>query len=392
MTVRGAASCFVLALLVVLVSPAAARRTPPVTRGEIAAALEKAADWQLQQPGTDTPTLLADPHGWSQAVFWLGLAELAERRPDSGYRDRILALGARHQWRLGHRIAHADDHLIGQTWLWAAAHGAGPESLSAMRESLDALVARQQHRPPPGPIRFPKCAIRLCWSDALFMSPPTLAGLSRMTGDSRYADLALAEAGQTIALLYDPRQRLFHRDDRFIGARDDAGRRLFWSRGNGWALAGIANLLRALDPGDPRAASYRRLFRAMADRVKDLQRPDGSWSAALLDRRQPPETSGTGLFVFALAWGVNAGLLDRNRYAPAVLRGWAALDRAAGPDGAVGWVQPIGDRPAPAGPQDRQPYGTGAFLLAGTQVLDMIAAGHQQPDRRSVIAAAAPAR
>jgi rhamnogalacturonyl hydrolase YesR len=379
MTIRRAAHLCALLLLALGARPALARPPQPaVVPAQIVAALERAADWQLRQPETDTPTLLDDPHGWSQAAFWLGLTELAARRPDAPYRDRIMALGARHQWHLGHRIAHADDHLIGQTWLWAAAHGAGPESLSAMRESLDRLGEQQALASRPlGTIRFPKCAIRLCWSDALFMSPATLVGLSRVTGDPRYADLALAEVAQTVALLYDPRQRLFYRDDRFIAARDDAGRRLFWSRGNGWALAGLANMLRAMPPGDARVEPYRRLFRDMADRVTDLQRPDGAWSAALLDRRQPPETSGTGLFVFALAWGVNAGLLDRDRYAPAVLRGWAALNRAAGPDGAPGWVQPIGDRPAAAGPGDSQPYGTGAFLLAGTQVLDMIAASPQ---------------
>jgi rhamnogalacturonyl hydrolase YesR len=205
------------------------------------------------------------------------------------------------------------------------------------------------------------------------MSPATLAGFSRATGDPRYADLALAEVDQSIALLYDQEQRLFYRDSRFIGVRGEHGRPLFWSRGNGWALAGLVNMLAALPPGDERAVRYRRLFRDMADRIKDLQQDDGSWPASLLDRGQAPEMSGTGLFVFALGWGVNAGLLDADRYEPAILRGWAALNRGLGPDGALGGVQPIGDRPAAARPNDHQPFGTGAFLLAGAQVLDLIA-------------------
>ena len=104
----------------------------------------------------------------------------------------------------------------------------------------------------------------------------------------------------------------------------------------------------------------------------------------MLDPDQPPETSGTALLVFALAWGVDEGLLDPDRFAPAVERGWAALMRSITQEGALGGVQAIGDRPALAGVADSQPYGTGALLLAGAQVIDMI---DDVPPRRSNIAA-----
>jgi unsaturated rhamnogalacturonyl hydrolase len=376
------ASLIVLGLLLFSFLPGSARA---VERDQIIATMEKAADWQLRQFPDETYLPIDSPHGWSEAVFWLGLTELAELRPQARYDERILALGASQQWRLGKRIAHADDHLIGQTWLWASANGAGAAILAPMRGQLDLLVAEQRAaKPPAAPVRFPKCAILFCWCDALFMSPPTLAGLSRATGDGRYADLALAETDRAIALLYDPGEKLFHRDDRFLGLKDDAGRRVFWSRGNGWVLAGLANLLRALDRNDPRAARYESLFRDMAGRVADLQRADGYWSSSMLDPDQPAETSGTALLVFALAWGVDEGLLDPDRFAPVVERGWAALTRAITRDGALGGVQAIGDRPASAGPAESQPYGTGALLLAGAQLIDMI---DDVPPRRSHIAA-----
>lgn len=386
-----AVRCFAVLLFVLLAWPAFAREPLPViTQGQIITALERAADWQLRQPETGDPRLLYGPHGWNQAVFWLGLAELAQRQPEAGYRDRILSFGTRQGWQLGPRPAHADDHLIGQVWLWAAAHGAGPESLSAMRNTLNSLIAQQaESRDHAGTALLQPCTIRLCWCDSLFMSPPTLMGLSRMTGDPRYADLARAEVEQSVTLLYDSDQRLFHRDERFINAKGESGRRLFWSRGNGWVIASLANMLRAMPPDDPSAVRYRRLFRHMADRIKHLQRPDGAWPASLLDSGQPAEASGTGLFVFALAWGINAGVLETDRYRPAVLRGWTALNRLLSADGIPAMVQPIGDRPAPAGPQDRQAYGTGAFLLAGTQLLDMLA---DNPDRVSEIAVGAPPR
>jgi rhamnogalacturonyl hydrolase YesR len=108
----------------------------------------------------------------------------------------------------------------------------------------------------------------------------------------------------------------------------------------------------------------------MAAKIVTLQRPDGYWRAGLLDPDSwpAPETSGTAFFVYALAWGINAGLLDDARYGAAVRAGWAALTRAVRTDGKLGYVQTPSDRPAATDPDDTEPYGTGAFLLAGSEV------------------------
>jgi rhamnogalacturonyl hydrolase YesR len=111
------------------------------------------------------------------------------------------------------------------------------------------------------------------------------------------------------------------------------------------------------------------LFLQMAARLKALQKPDGYWAPSLLaPEGSPPETSGTAFYTFGLAWGINAGLLPRAEYEPAVRRGWAALKRAIQPDGRLGYVQQVSDRPEKVEPADTQYYGVGAFLLAATQI------------------------
>jgi rhamnogalacturonyl hydrolase YesR len=80
------------------------------------------------------------------------------------------------------------------------------------------------------------------------MSPPAWVELSRQTGDPRYAEFALKEFWAATDFLFDPVEKLYFRDSRFFERRDDQGRKLFWSRGNGWVFAGIANLLDSL-PG-----------------------------------------------------------------------------------------------------------------------------------------------
>jgi rhamnogalacturonyl hydrolase YesR len=127
-------------------------------------------------------------------------------------------------------------------------------------------------------------------------------------------------------------------------------------------------------PADyPDRARYVTLFREMAEKVASVQGRDGYWRASLLDADSlpNPETSGTGFFIYSLAWGINKGLLDKAKYEPAVRRGWTALVQAVHPDGMLGWVQRIGDKPGATSLETTEVYGVGALLLAGSEVYRM---------------------
>jgi rhamnogalacturonyl hydrolase YesR len=175
---------------------------------------------------------------------------------------------------------------------------------------------------------------------------------------------------KTTDYMYDTQERLFYRDSRFFDQREPNGQKVFWSRGNGWVLAGLARVLQYLPPDYGGRKRYVALFQDMAARIAQLQGPDGYWRASLLDpaSRPLPETSGTGFFTYALAWGINEGLLGRE-YEPTVRRGWSALVRAVQPNGKLGYVQQVGDRPGNTSPEQTEIYGNGAFLLAGSEVL-----------------------
>ena len=74
----------------------------------------------------------------------------------------------------------------------------------------------------------------------------------------------MAEFRATTDFLYDPVEELYFRDSRFFERRDDKGRKQFWSRGNGWVFAGIANLLDVLPKDNPHRPRMEQLFRDMA--------------------------------------------------------------------------------------------------------------------------------
>ncbi|MGN6621712.1 MAG: glycoside hydrolase family 88/105 protein [Sphingomonas sp.] len=369
----------VLAPVAALVAPAPAPALPAAAA--ILHTTERVADWQLahldttaHMPAATTSAL--NPRDWQQATFWVGMAALANRAPR--YRAAILKVGAAQHWRLGDRPFHADDQLIGAPWLWASRHGGGDAALAPMKRYYANLLAHRStsaltFTDNPNGHGNPPCTTRWCWCDALFMAPPTLFGLSEATGDPRYAAFADQEFRATVDYLYDKQEHLFFRDSRFFDRRDEKGRKLFWSRGNGWVLAGLARVLDTLKPDDPRRDYYRELFRQMAPRVAGLQKADGYWPASLLDSAATqPESSGTALFVFALAKGISLGVIDRATYQPVVARGWSALGRAIQPDGMLGWVQQVGDRPDTAAADASQFYGSGALLLAGSAVYDLL--------------------
>jgi rhamnogalacturonyl hydrolase YesR len=218
------------------------------------------------------------------------------------------------------------------------------------------------------------------WCDALFMGPPTLAKLGVTLKDPSYFVLNDSFFRQTYDLLYNKEEHLFARDASYLvnqqgeGKREKNGKLIFWSRGNGWVMGGLVRLLAELPKDYTTREYYLGLYRDMAAKVITLQQPDGLWRASLLDPESYPggEGSGSGFYCYALAWGINNGVLDKATYLPAVQKAWTALNTLVSAEGRVGWVQPIGADPQKNfNPESWEVYGAGAFLLAGSEVIKL---------------------
>ncbi len=329
-----------------------------------------AGGWIPPKASWDTP----DPKGWVQGALFVGLTEMADHSANPIYKDLILARGEANKWELGKRVYHADDHVIGQSYLWAAKHGAPADVLKPMQARFDEILANPStvdlNYPAGGDVH---CTDRWCWCDALFMAPATWIGLSQATGDPRYAVFAKTEFWATYDYLYDKDTHLMFRDSRFFERRGPNGEKVFWSRGDGWVFAGLARILEVLPANDPDRPRFVALYKEMAVKIKSIQLDTGYWAPSLLadPKTALPETSGTAFYTYGLAWGVRNGTLNRAEYEPAIRKGWSALVAAVHPDGKLGYVQPVSDRPDNVGYDDTQFYGVGAFLLAGTAVADL---------------------
>ncbi|MES2861639.1 MAG: glycoside hydrolase family 88 protein [Pseudomonadota bacterium] len=365
------------AVLTVAISGPAAAATAVVNQSVLDQA-RRVADWQLAHMDdfayvSTFRDHTEDPIDWIQATFWAGLTDLADVTGDDRYADAISRHGEAAGWGFGERPRHADADAIGHAWVWAAGKVEGAERerrLSPIRARFDAVLAA----PSDVAMIFDEgrgeraCQVRWCWSDAVFMAPPVWAALSKLTGAPAYWRHADHELTATIDALYDQDDHLFYRDSRFVGRPGASGRKVFWSRGNGWSYAGLAKVIEVLPADDPSRARYIATFQAMSERLRGLQGSEGYWPVSLLDPGGPPETSGTGFFVYGMAWGVNHGVLDADTYGPTIQSGWAALDRAVQPDGRLGWVQQVGYAPDQVAAADTQLYGVGALLMAASEV------------------------
>jgi rhamnogalacturonyl hydrolase YesR len=173
---------------------------------------------------------------------------------------------------------------------------------------------------------------------------------------------------------------LYYRDPSFIGKRTVRGKKVFWSRGNGWAFAGIARILEYLPEKDPARRKYLAIYRRMASELVKRQSADGFWRANLDDAEEfpNPETSGTAFFCFGFAWGINHKILDRRQFLPATQEAYAALASAVSPEGKVQWGQLVDSRPNPTARDSTHEYVTGAFLLAAGEVYKLTSGANPQ--------------
>ena len=314
---------------------------------------------------------------WVRGVLLAGITTAYAATGDTLYKDAATAQGVTNQWQLGPKVRNADDQCVGQgyseLYLFEKDPKAkNPEQIAALKKNLDTMLS------------VPEATKKLDWTwcDALFMAPPAFVRLSAITGDPKYREFMHREWQRTTDLLYDTNEHLFFRDARYktrnltpaeiklAKFREPNGKNVFWSRGNGWVLGGTARVLEYLPKDDPQRPVYEKLLREMAARLVPLQGSDGLWRASLLDADAypAPETSGTGLFCYGMAWGINHGVLDRATYEPVVRKAWAGLVNAVEPSGKLTEVQPGGDRPVKFSTQNSAEFGVGAFLLAGSEM------------------------
>lgn len=344
---------------------------------EVLKITEKVANWQIETfEEMGTYRALPSPENrkkwhnrnkhheldWTNAALYAGMFQLSEVSHYPKYVNWLLELGDRNDWQLYKRMYHADDHAVGQFYLnlhqnVRLKHIA---KIDNVKKRFDSIMSSEKGN-----------EYQWDWCDALFMAPPVWTRLAKITNDSAYLKYMHKQYRITFEELWDTEEHLFYRDKSYFDKREINGEKIFWSRGNGWVFGGLALMIPDFPKDWEGANFYKTLFKQMAERVKNTQREDGTWSAGLLGAlKDYPniETSGTSFFTFGIAWGIRNGLLDRETYEPVLFKAWHALVNSVNKDGMLGYVQPIGAAPGESFKDYTEVYGIGAFLAAGSEM------------------------
>jgi unsaturated rhamnogalacturonyl hydrolase len=325
----------------------------------IAAQMIKVCDWQLAHPVTINEK---NENDWARAAFYTGVMATYRTTQNTKYLDEAIRWSESFQWKLAKRLRHADDHAKGQTYLEIHELKKDPAMIAHIRSTFDSLIMTPR-----------KGREDWWWCDALFMAPPVLSKLAAATGDEKYLTFLNEMYWDSYDFLYDRESHLFFRDKNFFTKKTPNGSKMFWGRGNGWVIAGLARVLEHLPKSNPKYNDYVNLMREMAAALKPLQGADGLWRPSLLDPEEVPhpETSASAFFCYAMAWGINNNILDAATYTPVVKKAWTGLNSLVTKEGQLQWVQPIGEAPNKVTIDNYQEYGSGAFLLAGSEIIKL---------------------
>jgi rhamnogalacturonyl hydrolase YesR len=334
--------------------PLARNLSAKLTRRDLAKAMRLVADWQLGRLPAQAQ------YDWTWAALYAGFMAVPDQVAGNTYKQSMMKVSEELHWQPGPRVLMADDQAIGQTYLELYFLHKDPGMLDPMRARLDAEMAAPDD--PAKPLWW--------WCDALFMAPPVYAGMAAATGGQKYFTYMDHEWTITTDLLYDRSKHLYSRDATYLDRHEKNGEKVFWSRGNGWVMGGIVRVLKELPADSPLRPKYEQQLREMAAATLAVQGNDGLWRPGLLDpgAYPLPEISGSAFITYALAYGVNEGILDRATYWPAVRKAWKGMLSHVYADGRLGCIQPIGGAPGAFSQTSSYVYGVGAYLLAGSEI------------------------
>ena len=331
-------------------------------------AARKANDYFMAKYSDPTePTFvkrMRESNLWTRAVYYEGLMALYNVDPQQRYLDYTERWADHHQWqaRGGNNATNADNQCCEQTYI-ELHQLTGKGTLEPTKDNLQRQMATGRHD-------------YWTWIDAIQMAMPVYIKMYAQTQDKRYLDYGMKSYRWTRnecgGGCFNVKEGLWWRDKDYVAPyKEKDGKNCYWSRGNGWVYAALVRCMNELPVKSKEYKELKKDFLLMSKALLECQHDDGFWHASLVsDADYPgPEMTGTALFLYGMAWGIQHGLLKDAQYRPACDKAWQALKSCLHKDGFLGWNQGTGKDPSAGQPvtftsvPDFEDYGTGCYLL-----------------------------
>jgi len=290
------------------------------------ATLPDIASFQNLPPNADpriigekiTTNFLARPHAVNRTGYIIypevcvayGSLRYADAIGDAALKDKLV-----HRYddlfptegnRLIPRDNHVDSHVFGTVPLEIYLVNGGQKYLDLGTGIADA----QWVNPTNGLTRETRW-----WVDDMFMISAVQIQAYRATKDVKYADHAANEMAAYLDKMQTTNGLFYH----------GPNAPFYWGRGNGWFAAGMAEVLSSLPPDHSQYARIMAGYKKMMAGLKQYQAPSGLWRQLIDDDQSWEETSGTGMFTYAMITGVRHGWLSEAEYGDCARRGWIGL-------------------------------------------------------------------
>lgn len=251
------------------------------------------------------------------------LARAASDAGDTSTLARIDAMVRRFPDEIDHPHYNFPSYRIGgiaQAFL--SAQGRLGDRSELLREYADEMMTAT--RDETGILAMPG-APNLIWIDVAMAATPFLLYAGVALDEPRYVDEAITQAVLMYDEFVDPANGLLRQCKGFIAPGVLSADH--WSRGNGWGIFALAELLRGLPADASRRAEVEQRFVALSTSLLPHQSARGLWRQEIPMPTAWEESSGSGLITYSLGVGVDRGVLRGDQWREAVARGVRGLAR-----------------------------------------------------------------
>ena len=174
------------------------------------------------------------------------------------------------------------------------------------------------------------------WLDGLFMGATFYAHYGQVFHEPAAIDDVVKQILLMDQHAYDPKTGLHYHawDEKRVQSwanKETGTSPNFWGRAEGWYVMALVDCLDYIPPTQPHVEEVNEVLRRVADGIVRWQDPKSGLWWQVLDQGDRKgnylESTASCMFVYSLAKGINRGYLSREKYLPAVLKGYEGIIR-----------------------------------------------------------------